>query len=76
MPPNLSKNKPRDSFLRLPPVTMEFAGVNSPLIMALLEVNDELFRIEGPDPDPDPGAKLKLLLDMDCGDEEGVLCSA
>ena len=55
---------------------MEFAGVNSPLIMALLEVNDELFLMDGPDPEPDPGAKLKLLLEMDCGDEEGVLCSA
>ena len=59
---------------------IELAGANSPapLIMALLEVKDELFLMEdpeGPDPPPDPGAKLKLVLDMDCGDVEGVIIS-
>jgi hypothetical protein len=45
--------------------------------MALLEVKDELFLMEDPeaDPPPDPGAKLKLVLDMDCGDDEGVIIS-
>ena len=60
---------------------IELAGANSPapLIMALLEVKDELFLMEDPDadppPPPDPGAKLKLVLDMDCGDDEGVIIS-
>ena len=59
-------------------IPIELAGANSPapLIMALLEVKDELFLMEDPEADPpDPGAKLKLVLDMDCGDDEGVIIS-
>ena len=68
---------PKEIIVHLP---IELAGANSPapLIMALLEVKDELFLMEDPDadpPPPDPGAKLKLVLDMDCGDDEGVIIS-